>query len=153
MFSVLGALLGDVELVAHHVAARLLERAVERRLEQVGVGHVTDLRPGYDPQPHALVAARIELARVVLGELAVRRADVAGVLHGLAVLLLAEDLPDIGVGAVAELAVGRDASLAGRLVRCHAAAREAAGVDRTAARTHAVWSWLRRRKSSRSWLL
>ena len=63
-------LAGGRELVAHHVAARLLERAVERRLEQVGVGEVVDVGPADDPQPDALLAAAVHLAGVVDGELA-----------------------------------------------------------------------------------
>ena len=59
---------GGGELVAHHVAARLLERAVERRLEQVRVGEVVDVGAADDPQADALLAPAVHLAGVVEGE-------------------------------------------------------------------------------------
>ena len=50
---------------------------------------------GDDPEANALLAAAVELAGVVRRQVDVRRADVAGVAHRLAVLLLAEDLVDV----------------------------------------------------------
>ena len=89
------------ELVAHDVAAGLLERAVERWLEQVRVGQVDDVGAAHDPQPDALLAAPEQLPGVVGGQGGVGRHDAAAVAHRVAVLLLAEDLPRLersGVG-------------------------------------------------------
>ena len=67
-----GALLGarGRQLVAHHVAARLLERAVERRLEQVRIVEIGDVAAAHDPQPDALLPSAEQLAGVVQCELA-----------------------------------------------------------------------------------
>ena len=63
-------LAGRRELVAHDVAAGLLERAVERRLEQVEVVEDVDVGAPDDPQVDALLAPAEHLAGVVQGELA-----------------------------------------------------------------------------------
>src|SRR3990172_1327924 len=118
-------LLGRVELVAQDVATGLLESPIQRRLQEVGIGQVCDLRAPHDPQPDAFLAAAVELARVVHRGVAVGRADVAGVAHRLAVLLLAEDLPHARVGAVAHAAgfVAPPLSRWRRLVISHQACR------------------------------
>ena len=118
------------QLVAHHVAARLLERTIERRLEQVRVAQVVDVLAPHDPQPDALLPTPEQLARVVDGQLGVGRHDRPAVLHRVAFLLLAEDFPGL------EHWVGHQAA--------------AAGDPSTVSRTHAVASQFSRRNASRA---
>ena len=134
-----GCLARRGELVAHHVAAGLLERPIERRLEQVRVVEVEDVGAADDPQPDALLAPAEQLAGVVDGELGVGRHDAAAVAHRVAVLLLPEDLPGL---EDRRLGVGR----VRRRDRRHAAA----GTPRIASRTQRVSSRASRRNSRRS---
>src|SRR6185503_20749706 len=86
-------LAGGGKLVAHHVAAGLLERAIERRLEEIRIGEIVDVGPPDDPEVDALLAASVHLPGVVDRERRVRRHDRSAVAHRVAILLAAEDFP------------------------------------------------------------
>ena len=139
------------ELVAHHVAAGLLERPVERRVEQVGVLEDRDVRASDDPEAGALVPTPEQLARVVHRQLRVRGEDVAAMPHRVAFLGLLEDLVRLDAAPVGSLFAVR------WLRSCHqavagtpAAAGAIARSPKTVSRTQRVSSRLRRRKASRS---
>ena len=140
-----GRLASRGQLVAHDVAAGLLERAIERRLEQVRVVEVDDVGAPDDPQPDALLAPAVQLAGVVGRQHRVGRHDAPAVTHRVAVLLLAEDLPRL-----------EDRRLGGgpgrRPRRRHAvriAVHAAAATPRIASRTQRVSSRASRRNSRR----
>ena len=94
-----GPFAGSSQLVAHHVPTGLLERAIERRIEQVLVVELHDVGPPDHPQPEALAAPGVELAGVVERQGWVGRDDAAAVAHRLALALLAEDLERLEAGA------------------------------------------------------
>src|SRR5215211_7782459 len=63
-------------------------------LGDVGIADLGDGVAGNDPERRRLVPAAVELARVRVRELGVRRLERPAVLERLAFALLAEDLPD-----------------------------------------------------------
>ncbi len=89
-----GGSIRGLELVFDDVAAGLLVRSIERWLQQVGVIELGDRVPGHDSQPVRLTAPSVALPRVMDRQLLVGGVDVPGVDHRVALVLLAEDLPD-----------------------------------------------------------